>query len=62
MVKVYVHKDESLDDALRRFKKGVQKAGILAEVRKRESFIKPGLARKMKSEAARRGKKGKKRK
>ncbi|MGO3411946.1 MAG: 30S ribosomal protein S21, partial [Leuconostoc falkenbergense] len=45
-------KNESLDDALRRFKRGVSKDGTLQEYRKREFYVKPSVARKLKSEAA----------
>ena len=44
------------DDALRRFKRQVSRTGTLAEARKREFYVKPGLKRKMKSEAARKNK------
>ncbi len=54
MPKTVVRENETLDDALRRFKRQVNKAGILAEARKREFYLKPGLRRKMKSEMARR--------
>ncbi len=54
MPKTIVRENESLDDALRRFKRQVNKAGILQEARKREFYLKPGLKRKMKSELARR--------
>jgi len=51
---VRVGKNESLDSALRRFKRQCQKAGVLSEVRKREHYEKPSVRRKKKSEAARR--------
>lgn len=58
MAKTVVKKNESLDDALRRFKRSVSKSGTLAEYRKREFYEKPSVKRKLKSEAARkRGKK-----
>jgi small subunit ribosomal protein S21 len=53
MTEVKVGKTESLDQALRRFKRATQKAGVLSEVRKREHFEKPSVRRKKKSEAAR---------
>ncbi len=53
MAKVVVKENENLDDALRRFKRQVSRAGTLAEVRKREYYVKPGVARRLKSEAAR---------
>lgn len=54
MPKTIVRENETLDEALRRFKKQVNKAGTLTEARKREFYVKPGLKRKMKSEMARR--------
>ncbi|MBU7455340.1 30S ribosomal protein S21 [Leuconostoc fallax] len=61
MAKVIVRKNESLDDALRRFKRGVSKDGTLQEYRKREYYIKPSVQRKLKSEAARKRNKKKSR-
>ena len=58
MPKTVVHDNESLDDALRRFIRQVSKAGTLAEARKREFYLKPGIKRKLKSEMARRNNKG----
>ncbi|OPZ34600.1 MAG: 30S ribosomal protein S21 [Tenericutes bacterium ADurb.BinA155] len=55
-VKTVLHEGETLDDALRRFKRSVNKSGILMESRKREAYLKKGLKRKMKSELARRKK------
>ncbi len=54
MPKTIVREGESLDEALRRFKRQVNKAGILQETRKREFYLKPGLKRKLKLENARR--------
>ena len=56
MAEIKVGKNETLDSALRRFKRAPQKAGILSEVRKREHYEKPSVARKKKSEAARKRK------
>ena len=53
MGEVHVGKTESLDSALRRFKRSCQKSGVLAECRKREHYEKPSVRRKKKSEAAR---------
>ena len=54
---VKVRKNESLESALRRFKRATAKDGILAEVKKRKHYEKPSVARKKKSEAARKKKK-----
>ena len=56
MSEVHVKENESLDSALRRWKKSCARAGTLAEVRKREHYEKPSVARKKKSEAARKRK------
>ena len=52
MSEVRVKENESLDSALRRFKRNCAKAGIMGEVRKREHYDKPSVKRKKKSEAA----------
>lgn len=56
MTDVKVGKDESLDVALRRFKRMCQRSGVLQEIRKREHYLKPSVRKKKKSEAARRKK------
>ncbi|MDX2213523.1 MAG: 30S ribosomal protein S21 [Oculatellaceae cyanobacterium bins.114] len=53
MAEVRLGENESIESALRRFKKKIQKAGILFEVRRRERYEKPSLRRKKKVEAAR---------
>ena len=53
MTKVIVEPDESFENALKRFKKQCEKAGILAELRKREHYEKPSVRRKKKAMAAR---------
>jgi small subunit ribosomal protein S21 len=56
VAEVKVGKHETLDSALRRFKRTCQKAGVFAEARKHEHFEKPSVKRKKKSEAARKRK------
>jgi small subunit ribosomal protein S21 len=51
-----VRKNESIDAALRRFKRSIAKDGVLAEIRKRKHYEKPSVRRKKKSEAARKRK------
>lgn len=51
---VRLRKNESIDSALRRFKKQMARDGVLAEVRKREHYEKPSVARKKKAQAAQR--------
>lgn len=55
-IKTVCREGETLDDSLRRFKRSVNKSGVLMETRKREAFLKSGLKRKLKSEMARRKK------
>jgi len=57
MTEVKIGKNETLDNALRRFKKQCARTGILSEVRKREHYEKPSVRRKKKSEAARKKRK-----
>ena len=56
MAEIRVKENESLDSALKRFKRQCAKLGVLAEVRKREHYEKPSVRRKKKSEAARKRK------
>ncbi len=56
MSNVIVKEGESIDSALRRFKRNCAKAGIQQEIRKREFYEKPGVKRRKKSEAARKHK------
>ncbi|MCR4400673.1 MAG: 30S ribosomal protein S21 [Syntrophomonadaceae bacterium] len=57
MSEVRVGKNESLDAALKRFKRSCQKAGVMQDIRKHEHYDKPSVRRKKKSEAARKKKK-----
>ena len=56
MSEVTLKEHESLDSALKRFKKNCSKAGIMGEIRKREHYDKPSVKRKKKSEAAKKRK------
>ena len=56
MSEIRVKDNESLDSALRRFKRSCARSGVLAEVYKREELVKPSVRRKKKSEAARKRK------
>ena len=53
MSEIRVKEGESLDNALKRFKRSCAKSGVLAEVRKREFYDSPSVKRRKKSEAAR---------
>ncbi len=56
MAEIRVKENETLDSALRRFKRQCVKSQILSELRKREHYEKPSVKRKKKSEAARKRK------
>ena len=53
MSEVRLKDGESIDSALKRFKRSCAKSGVLAEVRKREHYESPSVKRRKKSEAAR---------
>ena len=57
MAEIRVGENESLDNALKRFKRQCARAGVLSEYRKREHYEKPSVKRKKKSEAEKRKKK-----
>ncbi|MCK9239257.1 30S ribosomal protein S21 [Desulfocurvus sp.] len=50
---VLLEDNEIFDIALRRFKKQVEKSGILSELKKRQHYEKPSVQRKKKRAAAR---------
>ncbi len=52
MPSVKVRENEPFDVALRRFKRACEKAGVLAEARRREAYEKPTTARKRQAAAA----------
>ena len=56
MSEVKVGDNESLEQALRRFKKKCSISGILSEAKKRQHYEKPSVKRKKKSEEARKRK------
>ena len=59
MSEVRIRENESLESALKRFKRQCARcarSGVLQEVRKREHYEKPSVKRKKKAEAARKRK------
>ncbi len=56
MSEIKVGENETLESALRRFKKKCAKSGVLSEAKKREHYEKPSVKKKKKSEAARKRK------
>ena len=53
MSTVRVGENESVDSAIKRFKRKCQKDGIIGDLRKKEAYEKPSVKRKKKAEAAR---------
>ncbi len=56
VAEVRIKDGETLENAIRRFKRQVTKSGIMGEMRKREHYEKPSVKRKKKAEAARKRK------
>ena len=54
---IYVKENESLDNALKRFKRSCAKSGVLADLRKKEYYQSPSVKRRKKSEAEKKKKK-----
>jgi small subunit ribosomal protein S21 len=52
-IEIKMKDGERVDNALRRFRKVVEKSGVLQELRKREYFEKPSVKKKRKQAAAR---------
>ncbi len=53
MSEIRVRENETLESALRRFKRSCARSGVLAEARRREHYEKPSAKRKRKHDAAR---------
>ena len=49
---IKVREDESLENALKRFKRKCEKSGILTEIKKRQHYEKPSVKKKKKMLAA----------
>jgi len=47
MPKTVARTGETIEDTLKRFKKDVMKSGVLAEARKKEYYVKPSVAKKL---------------
>ncbi|MBI4386945.1 MAG: 30S ribosomal protein S21 [Elusimicrobia bacterium] len=54
MVFVKVREGESIEEALRRFKRECERNGILKEIKRREFHLSAGMRRKLKAQEARR--------
>ena len=53
MTTIKVGENETLESALKRFKRKCQKDGIIGDIRRKEAYDKPSVAKKKKREAAR---------
>jgi len=62
MPEIHLSDTDRLDWALKAFKRQVATSGILREFRRRQSYVKPGAARLMKTKAAQRARDKAKRK
>ncbi|MBN2892390.1 MAG: 30S ribosomal protein S21 [Bacteroidales bacterium] len=51
MAKTVVRENETIEDALRRFKRDVSRSGNLAQARKKEYYEKPSVTKKLKLRA-----------
>lgn len=54
LVFIKVRDEESIEEALRRFKHDCERNGILKEIKRREHYMPPSMKRKIKSQEARR--------
>ena len=54
MVEVHLDESDRLDWALKAFKRKVQKAGIMQDLRRRKQYVKPSEARQRKAKASQR--------
>ncbi|MGH7677597.1 MAG: 30S ribosomal protein S21 [Gemmatimonadaceae bacterium] len=59
MVEVHLGEGDRIEAALRVFKKKVQRAGVLQDLRRRRHYVKPSEARQLKTAAAQRRLRGK---
>lgn len=48
MIKIEIKENESVDKALKRFKKKFEKTGVLKELRSRQAFEKPSIENRQK--------------
>ena len=61
MVEVTLQEGDRIEWALKAFKKKVQRSGLMQDLRRRRHYVKPSEARQLKSEAAQRRARSKKR-
>ena len=53
MAEIQIHEGESIENALRRFKRKVQQEDIIKEIKKHSFYLKPGDKRRAKQALAR---------
>ncbi|MBQ7652968.1 MAG: 30S ribosomal protein S21 [Clostridia bacterium] len=56
MAYIKVRENESLDSAIKRFKRSCTKEGIIGDIKRKDQYEKPSVARKKKAENARKRK------
>lgn len=56
MTEIRVHENESIDSALKRFKRQCARTGVLSEYKRKEHYEKPSVVRKRKLDQAKRKK------
>ena len=61
MIEITLEEGDRIDWALKAFKRKVMREGLLKELRRRRHYVKPSEARQLKSEAAQRRARSKKR-
>jgi small subunit ribosomal protein S21 len=54
VIEVHLDENDRLDWALKKFKKKVQRAGLMQDLRRKRHYTKPSEARQLKAQAARR--------
>lgn len=54
MTTIKVKPNESIESALKRFKRETSKAGLMAEIKKRKHYEKPSVKRKKRIDASKR--------
>ena len=54
MTEIRVGENESIDSAIKRFKRQCARSGVLSEYRRREHYEKPSVIKKKKNDAAKR--------
>jgi small subunit ribosomal protein S21 len=61
LAEIRIHEGESIESAMRRFKRQVQQEGIIKEIKRHSFFLKPGEKRRLKSKLAQKLKRKKRR-